>query len=268
MFGDIEVQNASAMVANDEETVEYAEGDGRNGEEIHRRDGFPMVAKKGKPALGRIRVPLGPFHPARDRSLGNIKAEHEEFAVDARSSPGRVLGHHLEDQIANLLGYGSSSDGLPDLGDQHPVPMETGSVPPDHRFGCDNQERLLPPGPARANEQPEEPVEEIKPWARMTPFQHGKLLAQCQILEQEALARAKEANEGCEADAEELKHGEQLYQNAAGDDGRYVIDSRACRSFGEPQPQEISEVTTIHGRSGTAAISFMIPEPTASKVSR
>jgi hypothetical protein len=69
----------------------------------------------------------------------------------------------------------------------------------------------------------------------MTPFQHGKLLAQCQILEQEALARAKEANEGCEADAEESKHGEQLYQNAAGDDGRCVIDSRACRSFGEPQ---------------------------------
>ena len=47
--------------------------------------------------------------------------------------------------------------------------------------------------------------------------------------------RAKEANEGCERDPEETKHGEQLYQNTGRDDGRYVIDSKAGRSFGEAQ---------------------------------
>ena len=140
-------------------------------------DSFLVVAKKGNPALGRVRVPLGPLHPARDRSFGNIEAEHEEFAVDARSSPGRVLGHHLEDQIANFLRYGSSSEALPDFGDQHPVPTETGAVPPDHGFGCDNQECLLPAGPAAANDQPEEPVEQLEPWAWMTAFHHRKLLA-------------------------------------------------------------------------------------------
>jgi hypothetical protein len=119
----------------------------------------------------------GPIHPARDRSFGNSEAEHEEFAVDARSSPGRAFGHHLEDQIANFLGYGSSSEGLPDLGDHHPVPTETGAVPSDHSFGCDNQECLLPAGPAAANDQPEEPVGQIEPWAWMTAFQHKKLLA-------------------------------------------------------------------------------------------
>ncbi|HEX2665763.1 MAG TPA: hypothetical protein VHM93_23245 [Candidatus Acidoferrum sp.] len=41
------------------------------------------------------------------------------------------------------------------------------------------------------------------------------------------MTRAKEANEGCEKDAEETKHGEQLYQNAGGDAGRHVIDSTA-----------------------------------------
>lgn len=43
----IEVQNASPVVADDEEAVEPAEGDGRNGEVIHRGDGFLMVARKG-----------------------------------------------------------------------------------------------------------------------------------------------------------------------------------------------------------------------------
>ena len=164
-------------MADEKEAVKQAEGDRGNGEEIHRSDSFLVVAKKGFLALGKVWVPLGPVHPARDGSFGSIEAEHEEFAVDARSSPGRVVGHHLEDQIANFLGYGSSSEGLPDLGDQHPVPMETSAVPADHGFGCDNQECLFPAGPAAASDQPEEPVEELEPRAWMTAFQHRKLLA-------------------------------------------------------------------------------------------
>jgi len=54
VFGDVEVQNALAVLADGEEAVEHAEDDGRDGEEIHRRDGFLEVAKKGKPALARL----------------------------------------------------------------------------------------------------------------------------------------------------------------------------------------------------------------------
>jgi hypothetical protein len=60
------------MVADDEEAVEHAEGDGRNGEEINRSDGFPMATKKGEPALGWIRVPGRPFHSATDGSLASL----------------------------------------------------------------------------------------------------------------------------------------------------------------------------------------------------
>lgn len=72
----------------------------------------------------------------------------------------------------------------------------------------------------------------------MMPFQHRKLLAQCQILEQEALTRAKEPNDGSEGDPEESKHGEDLYQNVGGEDRSdviEVIESRGGRSFGEAQ---------------------------------
>jgi hypothetical protein len=37
VFGDVEVPNASAFVADDEEAMEYAERDRRNRKEIHRR---------------------------------------------------------------------------------------------------------------------------------------------------------------------------------------------------------------------------------------
>ena len=49
--GDVEVQNAKAIVADDEEAVEYGEGDGGNGEEIHRGDGFLVVTQKATQRL-------------------------------------------------------------------------------------------------------------------------------------------------------------------------------------------------------------------------
>src|SRR6516162_2807755 len=100
MFGDVEVQNATAIVADNEEAVEYAEGDCGNREEIHRSDGFLVVTQKGQPAFGWIWVCGNSLHPARNGSFGDIKTEHQKFAVDAGSSPARVLGHHLEDEKA------------------------------------------------------------------------------------------------------------------------------------------------------------------------
>jgi len=42
------------------------------------------------------------------------------------------------------------------------------------------------------------------------------------------LPRAKEANDGCEAESEETKHGEELYQNADGDDKAKLLISKAA----------------------------------------
>jgi hypothetical protein len=52
MPGDVEVQNASPTMGEDKEAVEHAKSDRRNREEIHRGDSFPVISKKGQPALG------------------------------------------------------------------------------------------------------------------------------------------------------------------------------------------------------------------------
>src|SRR5271156_2811944 len=72
-------------------------------EEIHGRNRFPMVAKEGQPALGPVRSSRRPLHPTGDGSLGKIQTEHAQFSVDARRSPGWVLGTHPENQFPNLL---------------------------------------------------------------------------------------------------------------------------------------------------------------------
>ena len=119
-------------------------GERRNGEEIHRGNGFPMIAQKCKPAFGRLRISGSPFHPTRDRSLGEIKAEHDEFPMYPRRPPGRVLGDHLEDQLLNFFRGSSPPNWLPDSGDQFPIQMESRLVPTDYGFGRDDDESLFP----------------------------------------------------------------------------------------------------------------------------
>ena len=77
------------------------------------------------------------------------------------------------------------------------------------------------------------------------------------------LTRAKEANEGCERDPEETKHGEPLYQNAGRNDGRYVIDSKAGRSFGEAHQIPFSSGLRYHVediRSATGCLGLEVQE--------
>src|ERR1700737_46475 len=87
MLCDIEMQDAPTIVTDDEKAIEHPEGDHRNREEVHRGNRFPVITEKGKPALGRLRISRCPFHPTRDRSLRDIKTEHEKLAMDAGPSP-------------------------------------------------------------------------------------------------------------------------------------------------------------------------------------
>ena len=43
MASDVEVQNAAAIMTDDEEAVQNPKGESGDGEEIHGRDGFPMI---------------------------------------------------------------------------------------------------------------------------------------------------------------------------------------------------------------------------------
>src|ERR1035438_7050541 len=62
MASDVEVQNAPAIMADDEEAVQNPKGESGDGEEIHGSDSFTMIAQKGQPALGGLRVLGRSFH--------------------------------------------------------------------------------------------------------------------------------------------------------------------------------------------------------------
>ena len=103
MTRNVEVKNAPAVMANDEEAVQKAERDGGYGKEVHGGDGFAMVAKKGQPTLRWFWVSGRAFHPAGDSSLRNIEAKHEELAMNARSTSCRILRYQAIDQVPDLF---------------------------------------------------------------------------------------------------------------------------------------------------------------------
>jgi hypothetical protein len=54
----VEGKDTTPIVADDEEAIEHTKRDRWNGEEIHRRNTFPMIAEEGEPLLREFR-PLG-----------------------------------------------------------------------------------------------------------------------------------------------------------------------------------------------------------------
>jgi hypothetical protein len=43
---DVEVQDATPVMADDEKAIEQIEGDGRDSEEVHGGNGFAVISKK------------------------------------------------------------------------------------------------------------------------------------------------------------------------------------------------------------------------------
>jgi hypothetical protein len=97
-----------------------------------------MIMKKCPPTLGGFSVSGCASHPAGDDAFGNLKAQHAEFAVNARSTLGGVLGNHLENQLAELFGNSlSATHSLSRFAEDGPIQPECRAVPAGHRFGRD-----------------------------------------------------------------------------------------------------------------------------------
>src|ERR1019366_74107 len=140
-------------------------------EEVHGRDGFAMIPKKGPPTLGRLRISGCASHPARDGAFGNLNAQHAEFAMNTWSPPGGVFGHHLENQIPNfsrnLLAAGSPAH----FAKQGPIETESSLVPAGHSVRSDQIEAILPVGPELAKGNPKQFVEQTQSGFRMPAFE-------------------------------------------------------------------------------------------------
>jgi len=97
------VQDLTPVVTNNEKAVQNTERQRWDGEEVHRRNGLAMVSEERQPSFHGIWISRGSPDPSRDTPFRDVETQFEQFAVNARCSPGRILGNHTEDQGANLF---------------------------------------------------------------------------------------------------------------------------------------------------------------------
>src|ERR1035438_1431996 len=134
MPGDVEVQDAPPVMADDKKAIEQVEGDSGDGKEVHGGNDFAVIVKKRKPTLRRCRISGCTAHPAGDRALRYLETEHKEFAVDARRTPGGIFNNHLKDQVTDLFGNSLPAH-LPSPSAEHgPIQSESSPMPADDGF--------------------------------------------------------------------------------------------------------------------------------------
>ena len=135
---DIDPDQRSAVEPNDDEGIEQIEADGRDNEQVHGGNVRCVVTQKGAPTLAWQAVSLD--HVLGDARLRDLKPELEQFSVDARRAPERVIDAHPPDQRAEVrldLRPPSPCARLPT-----PVAAEARPMPTHERLGLDDRENL------------------------------------------------------------------------------------------------------------------------------
>src|SRR5215813_184896 len=98
MLGHREPEKLSSTMAHDQKGKQALKGQGRNQAKVDRRNCIRMVAQECSP---RLRWRSSVFdHVFGNGRLCDLKAKLEQFAVDTRSAPQRVLLAHLPDEVA------------------------------------------------------------------------------------------------------------------------------------------------------------------------
>ncbi|OGA01050.1 MAG: hypothetical protein A3I00_03570 [Betaproteobacteria bacterium RIFCSPLOWO2_02_FULL_64_12] len=155
VLGDVEVEDAAAVVSQHDEDAEDAQLSRGNGEEVDRDEVVDVVGQERPPGLRRGRTSLG--DEPRDGALGHVEAELQHFGMNSRSTPEGIRGGHLPGQGGDLAIDGRPAASGP-AGELGPVLAESAPLPPADSIGGHDHEGLPPAGPDPGQPDPKEPI--------------------------------------------------------------------------------------------------------------
>src|SRR5262245_56349511 len=100
MLGGVEVDHPPAVVGEHDEDEEDAEARSGHGEEADGDQVADVVGEKRLPGLRGLGLPLR--HKAGDGALGDVDAELQDLAMDARDAPEGIRRGYLPDKGGDL----------------------------------------------------------------------------------------------------------------------------------------------------------------------
>src|SRR5262249_40005907 len=126
MSRDVEVDNASSMMRENDKHEQNFKPHCMDGEEVDRSQLRYVIVKERSP---RLRWWLGMSdHVFGNRGLRDLNSEFQQFAVDARRTPKRVVTAHCSNQIASFL-WNLGTSGSPMTYFPGPIPPESLTMP-------------------------------------------------------------------------------------------------------------------------------------------
>src|ERR1700682_1053184 len=97
---DVDADEVSAVEPDDDKGIEQVETDSWNNEQVHGGNVRRVVTQEGSPSLAGRSPSFD--HGLGDARLRDLKPELEQFAVNARRTPKRILNAHPSDQRAQI----------------------------------------------------------------------------------------------------------------------------------------------------------------------
>src|SRR5215467_3294306 len=99
----VEMEDASAVVSQNQEHVKHLKSDGRHSEEVHRDHALDVILQERLPGLRGWIAPA--YEVLAHAGFADVDAQLEQFPVDARRTPERIVEAHPTNQLPNLFGH-------------------------------------------------------------------------------------------------------------------------------------------------------------------
>ena len=213
------------MVGQHHQYEQHSKADRRHREEVNRHQILDMVIQESLPSLGGWLPVLG--HQSRNRALGNLDSQLQQFPVNARHPPEGIGTRHLADQIPD---FGTHTGGTAPLSPGNPGPekAETLPLPAHDRVTVNEVQGLSPMGPDPREHHPKHSVFLLESWDSFPPLQHSQLLSQSQVLQRQLPPLSKSCKNQYSQPSQCLDHGSECGGKAPNNQS---LSSR--RSFGE-----------------------------------
>jgi len=128
-----------------------------------------------------------PRSAVANRVLVDGVTELRQLAGDSPPAPKRILARHLLDEAHQLRRQGRPTHGARP---PRPPPSEAPPMPCDHGRRIDDREALRPPRPRTGDRDPKRAVDRPEPRPRSCPTKNRELLAEHEVLRNEAAARS------------------------------------------------------------------------------
>ena len=149
-IGNIEMQDFAALMRQDQEDIEDAEGGGRDDKEIHGDQVFGMVMEEGLPGLV---VASGSGAILTDGGIRHFDSEFGQFGLNSLAAPSGIARPHSPDEVDEFALSGGSAAAV--TGFPAPEQAKAQRMPGDDSLGLEEQQAPLPIWPPPPEGEPQ-----------------------------------------------------------------------------------------------------------------